>query len=154
MNLFGIRRVAVVALGVVALTSPSPAAASSCSDRLFAGAALAALAQRNEAISEAYLENYASAKADAFVGWRAVIGARVPCDLQLRKVRAHLLRNLGALWLSYAARAAGDVDGGLALLVAASKEAVLADAVVSVATRSSRAAARVEPSHPSRRFDP
>jgi hypothetical protein len=55
----------------------------------------------------------------------------VPCSSHLRDVRTHLLRKLGALWLSYAARAAGDITSGLALLVAASKEAALAKTALS-----------------------
>jgi len=129
-----VRGAAVMALGAVALTIASPAVASSCSNPVFESAAIAAVTQRNKAIGEAYLENYASAKADAFNGWRTVIEAPVPCNSQLKNVRTHLLHHLGALWLSYAARAAGDVTSGLALLVAASKEAVLANAAVSSAT--------------------
>jgi hypothetical protein len=57
-----------------------------------------------------------------------VIAAPLPCNAHLQELRTHLRRNLGALWLSYAARAAGDITDGLALLVAASEEAVLANA--------------------------
>ena len=121
----------MLALGAAVLTIASPASATSCSDSVFENAALAALAQRNRAIGEAYVEKYASAKADAFVGWRTVIDAPVPCNSKLRDVRTHLVRNLGALWLSYAARAAGDTTAGIALLVAASKEAALANTAVS-----------------------
>jgi hypothetical protein len=131
MNRFGVRGVAVLALGAVELTMASPTSATHCSNPAFENAAIAGLTQRNKAIDRAYVENYASAKANAFIGWRMVISAPVPCDPQLRIVRTHLLRNLGALWLSYAARAAGDITDGLALLVAASKEAVLANTAVS-----------------------
>ena len=131
MNRFDVRSVAVLALGTVMLAVASPAAAISCSDRAFENAALAAVGQRNKAIDKAYVENYAAAKAEAFVGWRTVVDGPLPCTSQLQGVRTHLLRNLGALWLSYAARAAGDLTDGLALLVAASKEAVLANAAVS-----------------------
>jgi hypothetical protein len=134
MSRFDGRGVAVVALGAVVLTTASPAAAARCSDAVFGSAAIDALAQRNKAIGHAYAENYASAKADVLVGWRTLIAARVPCDSHLRDARTHLLRNLGALWLSYAARAAGDTISGLALLVAASREAVLANAAVSRAS--------------------
>jgi len=131
VNRFDVRGAAVLALGAAVLTIASPASATSCSDSVFENAALAALAQRNRAIGEAYVEKYASAKADAFVGWRTVIDAPVPCNSKLRDVRTHLVRNLGALWLSYAARAAGDTTAGIALLVAASKEAALANTAVS-----------------------
>jgi hypothetical protein len=128
---------AVLALGALVATTASPAAASTCSDPVFENAALAALAQRNQAIGDAYAGDYASAKADVFIGWRVTIDARRPCNLQLRTLRKHLLGNLGALWLSYAAMAAGDLTDGLAFLVAASKEAVLANAAVAslVSTR-------------------
>jgi len=136
MSRFDIRGVAVLSLAAVALITASPAVAAGCSDPGFESAAIAALGQRNKAIGQAYLDNYASAKADAFVGWRTVIEAPVPCDSRLRNVRRHLLRHLGALWLSYAARAAGDIDYGLAFLVAASREAALANAAVASATAS------------------
>jgi hypothetical protein len=131
---FDVRSVAVLALGAVALTTASPAVASNCSNSVFENAAIAALGQRNKAIGQAYLENYTSAKADAYIGWRTVIEAPEPCDSRLRNVRRHLLRHLGALWLSYAARAAGDIDYGLAFLVAASREAALTNAAVASAT--------------------
>ena len=125
------RLLAVLGLGAMVVTIASPAAASTCSDPVFENAALAALGQREKAIGEAYVENYVSAKADAFVGWRTMIGGPMPCNSTLRYVRAHLIRNLGALWLSYAAMAAGDTTSGLALLVAASKEAALANGALS-----------------------
>ena len=131
MDSFNIRGVAVLALGAVLLPIASPAAATRCSDPVFENAAIAAVGQRNKAIAEAYVENYASAKADALVAWRTVIEAPVPCNSQLRDVRTHFIRHLGALWLSYAARAAGDVTTGLDLLVAASKEGALVDTAVS-----------------------
>jgi hypothetical protein len=124
------RLLAVLGLGAMVVTIASPATASTCSDPVFENAALAALAHRNRAISDAYVGDYASAKADVFIGWRVTIDARVPCNLQLQEVRKHLLRNLGALWLGYAAMAAGDVTDGLAFLVAASKEAALANVAV------------------------
>jgi hypothetical protein len=122
---------ATFGLAAVLLTGGSPAAGTSCNDPVFENGALAALGQREKAIGEAYVENYASAKADAFVGWRTVIDGPVPCNSALRNVRPHLIRNLGALWLSYAAMAAGDTTSGLALLVAASKEAALANGALS-----------------------
>jgi hypothetical protein len=130
MDRFNIRGVAVLAVGAVLLPIASPAAATRCGDPVFEDAAIAALAQRNKAINQAYVENYASAKAHAFIGWRTVIAAPMPCNPHLRELRTHLIRHLGALWLSYAARAAGDITDGLALLVAASEEAVLANAAV------------------------
>jgi hypothetical protein len=124
---------AVLALGAVALmlAIADSAGAASCNDLVFENAAIAAVVQRNKAIGEAFVENYASARGDAFVGWRTVIGAPLPCIWKLRYVRTHLLSNLGDLWLSYAAMAAGDMTDGLALLVAASREAALANAAVS-----------------------
>jgi hypothetical protein len=116
---------ALLAVGAV-LTSSMIAPASSvatCSDLGFENAAVAALAQRTEAIDDAYLEQYRAAKADAFAGWRKTINAPGPCSSQLLGVRRHLARNLSALWLSYAAMAAGDATDGLSFLVAASKEA-------------------------------
>ena len=127
------RKVVLATLGLAAvlLTIGSSAAGTGCSNPVFENTALAALGQREKAIGEAYVENYASAKADAFVGWRTMIGGPVPCNSTLRYVRTHLIRNLGALWLSYAAMAAGDTSSGLALLVAASEEAALANGALS-----------------------
>jgi hypothetical protein len=105
------------------LTSATAASAAVCRDTAFQKAAVTAVAQRTKAIGEAYLENYASAKADAFTGWRTMMNGPVPCSLRLREARTHLLRNLGALWLSYTAMAAGDITDGLAFLVVAAKEA-------------------------------
>jgi hypothetical protein len=62
MNRFNIRGVTVLALGAVLLPITSPAAATRCSDPVFENAAIAALAQRNKAIGQAYVENYAAAK--------------------------------------------------------------------------------------------
>jgi hypothetical protein len=116
---------ALLALGAVfVLSCFAPAvSAAGCNNPVFESAGAAALALRTEAIGDAYVGNFASAKADAFRGWRTLIKAPAPCTLQMRKARGHLIRNLGALWLSYTAMAAGDTPDGLSLLVAASKEA-------------------------------
>jgi hypothetical protein len=114
------------------LRKAPPAVAAGCSNPDFEHAAIAALAERNKAIGNAYVGDYAAAKAAAFAGWRTVTRVRVPCNVQLREVRKHLLRNLGILWLLYGAMAVGDITDGVALLVAASKEAGLANAAVSL----------------------
>jgi hypothetical protein len=116
---------ALLAVGAVFVFSTIPPAgsAAACSDLAFENAAVAALAQRTEAINDAYLDRYGSAKADAFTSWRTAIDDPGPCSSRLRRVQRHLVRNLGALWLSYTAMAAGDFTDGLSLLVAASKEA-------------------------------
>jgi hypothetical protein len=97
--------------------------AAGCSNPVFKNAGVAALAQREQAIGDAYVGNYESAKGHAFIGWRKLIKVPAPCDAHMRTVRTHLVRNLGALWLSYTAMAAGDSIDGLSLLVSASKEA-------------------------------
>jgi hypothetical protein len=110
---------------IVCLTIAPATSAAGCRNLAFEKAAVAAIAQRTRAIGEAYVENYVSAKAEIFIGWRTMMNAPVPCNSQLRKARTHLVRHLGALWLSYTAMAAGDTFDGLALLVTAAKEAHL-----------------------------
>jgi hypothetical protein len=109
----------------VFLTIAPAASAAGCGNLAFEKAAVAAIAQRTKAIGEAYVENYASAKAEVFIAWRTMMNALVPCNSRLRKARTHLARSLGALWLSYTAMAAGDTFDGLVLLLTAAKEAHL-----------------------------
>jgi hypothetical protein len=113
---------------LVLSTLASAASAAGCSDLVFRNAVVVAIEQREHAIDEAYIANYASAKADAFVAWRTLMNAPVPCASLLRSVRMYLVRNMGAVWLSYAAMAAGDVTGAVFLLVIASKDGAIASA--------------------------
>jgi len=129
----------LVAAGAVAADAIAPAAAATgCSDPAFQKAEVAAVAQRTNAIGAAYVQNYRLAAAASFIGWRTTISARVPCSPQLRNVRTHLLRNLGDLWRSYTATAAGDTIDGLSWLALASTEAARANAGLIIFNREMR----------------
>jgi hypothetical protein len=118
----------LVAAGTVAAGAiPPVASAGACSNPSFAKAELAAVVQRKNAIGAAYVQHYALAAAEVFIGWRTMVDARMPCDPRLRTVRRHFLRNLGDLWRSYTAMAAGDMVDGLSWLASASKEAARAN---------------------------